>query len=328
MENPIIADVKRGGIVESVHRGAFVVVDAQGKVLASAGDIARPIYPRSAIKAFQALPLLQSGGAQALQLSDEELALLCASHDGEPDHVRVAGQILHKCGCAEHHYECGSHWPSSRDAANALLRGGQKPRAIHNNCSGKHAGMIAMANHLGVEVAGYVKPQHAVQQNVAKAMGDICDVNLAHAPMAMDGCSVPTWAMGLRNMALGFARLSQPDHVHGQKLIAAVRAHPFMVAGSQGFDTRIMQAVPRLFIKFGAEAVHCGVVAHAGIGFAMKCDDGAKRAVEVAVARMLAGLGCWTEAEETSLMSFASEPMVNWQKHEVGMIAAHVGTFS
>jgi L-asparaginase II len=315
--NPVIAEILRGTMVESRHRGAFVVCDANGKVAASMGDTNAVVFPRSAIKAFQALPLLQSGAADRFGLTPEEIALCCSSHDGEPEHVRVARSILAKAGNTEQDLECGSHWPSSNDAMRALVKAGDIALSIHNNCSGKHGGMLALARAMGVGVEGYVKPDHPVQQEIAKAYGAICGLDLGNAPMAIDGCSVPTWALPLSNVAVGFANLiATPE---GQRIIAAVRAHPFMVAGSTRYDTKIMQAVPRLFIKLGAEGVFCGCIPHAGLGFALKCDDGAYRGAEVAVAEMLIKLNVWTSDESDALSTFATRPLKNWRKLETGL---------
>jgi L-asparaginase II len=204
--NPIIAEILRGTMVESRHRGAFAVCDASGKIVQSMGNSAAPVYPRSAIKAFQALPMLQSGAADRFGLTPEEIALCCSSHDGEPEHVRVARSILAKAGNSEHDLECGSHWPSSNDAMRAMVRAGEVALPIHNNCSGKHAGMLALARQLDVDVRGYVKPDHPIQKQIAKAYGAICGLDLSKAPMAIDGCSVPTWALPLSNVATGFAQ--------------------------------------------------------------------------------------------------------------------------
>jgi L-asparaginase II len=321
-DNPVIAEVTRGEVVESQHRGAFVVMDRNQQIVARAGDIKRPVFPRSAIKAFQALPLLESGAAQAFNLTDAEIALTCSSHDGEPMHVATALSILGKCRCGEQHLECGAHWPTNRQSANKLLLDGHKPSALHNNCSGKHAGMIASCTHLGFNPKSYVEVDHPLQRAIAMRMGEMCDVKLQDAPIGTDGCSVPTWAYPLHNMALGFARLTQTDFEAGQRIIAAARAHPELVAGTHRYDTKIMQAVPRLFIKVGAEGVFCGCIPHAGLGFALKCDDGAMRGAEVAIAGALAALPVWTDAETQALVSFAQDVMFNWQKRDVGRVRA------
>jgi L-asparaginase II len=324
MFNPIIAELRRGGVVESRHRGAYAVVDAQGSVIAKAGTFVEAFFPRSAIKAFQCLPLIESGAAKAFNLNDEEIALCCASHGGEAEHVRVARSVLAKAGIAETCYECGAHFPTTREAANVLIRAGQKPLSVHNNCSGKHAGMLALARHLGADLEGYVEPDHPVQIAVADCLTRYTGVDVAKAPRGIDGCSVPTWALPMDKIALAFAKLCDPSNTAAQWIIRAARAHPFLIAGTGRFDTKIMQAVPRLFIKVGAEGVFCGCIPHAGLGFALKCDDGAVRGAEVAVAEMLAHLDVWTETERAELDTFAREPLHNWRKLYVGEINAVV----
>jgi len=320
MTNPVIAEITRGGIVESRHRGAFAVLDATGHVVSAEGAIAAAVYPRSAVKAFQCLPVVESGAADRFGFTDEEIALCCASHNGEPDHLRVARSMLAKAGNAESFYECGAHWPYHEASRVALIRAGGDPAQLHNNCSGKHAGMLALARQLGADPHGYVNPDHPVQRQIATTMGALCDVDLDAQPCGTDGCSVPTWAMPLRNLALGFARFANPDFAAARRIIAAVRAHPFMVAGSGDFDTLIMQAVPRVFVKTGAEGVYCACIPHAGLGIALKCDDGAARAAEVAIASVLAGLDVWTAEEKSTLDGFRHHPLLNWRRREVGEV--------
>lgn len=316
--NPTLAEILRGNTVESFHRGAFAVANATGEIILSQGDIARNIFPRSAIKAFQCVPLIESGTADRFGFGDEDIALACSSHSGEAEHVRVATSMLQKAGIAEEAYECGSHWPERMDDKSALIKAAELPRAVHNNCSGKHAGMLAVAKQLGAPLKDYVKRDHPVQQAVARAIDHYCHVDTATAPCGIDGCSVPTWAMPLSNLAQGFARLFAPSNTTGQRIARAASAHPFLIAGTNKFDSRIMTAVPRLFIKVGAEGVYCGAVPHASLGFALKIDDGAVRGAEVAVARMLSKLDCWTSEEKTTLESFSHSTLSNWRKLEVG----------
>ena len=320
--NPVLAEILRGPTVESQHRGAFVVVDARGHVLRSAGDIRKAVFPRSAVKAFQCVPVIESGAADHFGLSDEEIALCCASHTGEAEHVRVASSILRKAGIDETAYECGTHWPERMDDRVALIKAGETPRAIHNNCSGKHAGMLLLAKYLGAPLSDYVMKDHPVQQAVARALDGYCDADTANAPQGIDGCSVPTWALPLENAARGFAKLFAPENSVGERIAKAVSDNPFMVAGTGKFDTRIMQAVPRLFIKYGAEAVYCGAIPHAGLGFALKIDDGAGRAAEVAIARILSELNCWTADEADAISGFTHSTIRNWRKLEVGQARA------
>lgn len=329
--NPVIAEVTRGGIVESRHTGAYAVVDKDGKLVAAAGDIDRAIFPRSAIKAFQCLPLVESGAADRFGFTDEDIALACASHNGEAAHVRVAGGMLAKAGMSETNYECGAHWPYELSAQHNMLRHDEEPRAIHNNCSGKHAGMLALARHLQVPTEGYTRIDHPVQRAVAKAMSELCEIDIAAQPHGIDGCSVPTWAIPLRHLALGFARfgsgagLSAVRSAACRRIIEAVRAHPFMVAGSNRFCTKLMEKVPRAFVKTGAEGVFCGAIPHAGFGLALKCDDGAHRASETAMAALMASLPVWTETERQNLVSFAAADLSNWRKIHVGDVHAAIG---
>ena len=318
MSNPVIAEVTRGGTVESRHTGAFVVVDRDGHVVLAGGDIERVVFPRSAVKAFQCIPVIESGAANRFGFNDEEIALACSSHNGEAEHLRVARAMLRKAGNSEELYECGAHWPTGTSAHQTAIRQYTEALPVHNNCSGKHAGMLALSRQLGADPKGYVKPDHPVQRAIAKAMGDICDCNLDHQPRGIDGCSVPTWAIPLRNMALGFATLTA--HPAGQRIIAAARKFPFMVAGTESFDTGLMRAVARVFVKGGAEGVHCGCIPHAGLGIAIKCDDGAGRASEVAMAAILAKLDVWTADENQALASFTNQNLANWRHIGVGTV--------
>jgi L-asparaginase II len=320
MANPVIAEVTRGPIVESRHTGAFAVVEGDGRLMHSRGDIDAPIYPRSAIKAFQCLPLIASGAADRFGLLDEEIALCCASHNGEADHVRVARAILGKAGRSESDLECGAHWPYDHGAQRALVKQDAKPSSLHNNCSGKHAGMIALSVHLGVDPAGYAAIHHRVQREMAASIAGLCRMDADSLPHGIDGCSVPTWAFPLKAMAQGFASLSQS--LHGRRIMTSVGAHPWMVAGTGRYDTQLMEAVPRAFVKVGAEGVYGACVPHAGLGLALKCDDGAARAAEVAMAAMLASLDVWEPGERAALERFAVDEMKNWRKISVGDIHA------
>ncbi|MGE0213009.1 MAG: asparaginase [Parvibaculaceae bacterium] len=322
MSNPVLVEALRGGAVESRHRCAYAVSDGEGRLVASAGDVARPVFPRSAIKAIQALPLIESGAADAFGFTDEEVALACASHNGEPEHVRVAGAMLAKIGLTEDALECGPHWPGDQRAARALAAKGERPRRIHNNCSGKHAGMLAVARHLSVDPKGYTGRGHPVQQAVERALGELTGVETAACPCGTDGCSVPTWAVPLKNLAHAFARLACGQRPAARRIFLAVAAHPFMVAGTDRFCTRLMEAVPRAFMKTGAEGVFCAAVPHAGLGLALKCDDGASRASEVAVAAVLARLQVWTEEERGKLDGFTRVTLSNWDGLEVGEVRA------
>ncbi len=323
MTNPVIVEVTRGGIVESRHRGAVAVTGPYGALLKSIGDVDTPVFPRSAMKALQALPLVESGAAEAFGFTDAEIALACASHNGEETHVRTVRAMLRKIGLDEHALACGAQWP--RDECR-LRCSGEEPGDVHNNCSGKHAGMLALAVHTGADPEGYWKIGHPVQQRVMATISEVCDHDLSAAPWGHDGCSLPNWAIPLRRLSLGFSRLATgrdmaPERAGAsERIVSAVRANPFMVAGTGRFCTRLMEAVPRAFVKVGAEGVYCACIPHAGIGIALKCDDGARRAAEVTIAAVLASLDVWTEEESRRLQELATVPIDNFRGIHTGEI--------
>jgi L-asparaginase II len=326
MVNPVLVEVSRGGIVESRHTGAFAVVDSSGKTLSARGDIDLAIFPRSAIKAFQCLPVVESGAADEYGFSDAEIALACASHSGEAEHIRLARSMLAKAGNREDDYECGAHWPQATEAFHHLIRAGAQPSPVHNNCSGKHAAMLALARKLGVDTRGYTSREHPVQRAIARTISALCEVDADALACGIDGCSVPTWAIPIRKLALGFARFGSGDglpearRTAAARITGAVRDFPFMVAGTDRYCTKLMQMVPRAFVKTGAEGVFCSAVPHAGLGIALKCDDGANRASEVLMAAILAGLPVWSELEYDALRFFSHADLWNWRKLRVGEI--------
>ncbi len=323
-QNPVFVEATRGGIVESQHRGAFAVVSTDGTMVASAGDIEAPIFPRSAIKAFQALPVVESGAADQFGFTPEEIALCCSSHGGEARHTETAARMLSKVGVDADQLECGGHWPTHQHTTNCMLSKGERFGQIHNNCSGKHAGMHALSARLGVDPTGYTGVDHPVQKAIRETMQSMCEVDLSGAPVGFDGCSVPTWAYPLKNMALGFAKLGAGQDLPAarraaaDRIIEAVRAHPFMVAGTGRACTALMEAVPRVFVKIGADGVYCACVPHAGLGIALKCESGSSDAAEIAIAGLLAALPVWTKEEQNAFIAQASRPLRNRRKIQVG----------
>ena len=319
-ENPVLVEVLRGGRVESLHRGAAAVLDADGGVVLALGDVARPVFPRSAVKAIQALPLIESGAADRFGLSDEELALACASHSGEPGHVAGAAAMLAKAGLDERALACGAHWPLGAEAARALAR---EPSSLHNNCSGKHAGFLCVACALGLPVEGYEAPAHGVQRAVKAALEDVCGERLDDDRRGVDGCSIPTYAVSLEALARGFARmatgrgLGRERAAAARRLLAAVAANPWHVAGTGRFDTRAMTALGGAAItKTGAEGVFCAALPALGLGIAVKADDGATRAAEAMVAALIAR---FLDTPE-DFATLARPGLVNWRGIEVGEI--------
>ena len=339
--NPDLVHALRGGIVESFHRGALAIVDADGTLVRSLGDIDRPIFPRSACKVLQALPLVASGAAEAFGLNDAELALACASHGGEPGHTATAASMLAKAGLDVTALECGAHWPYADSAIKALAAAGQSPSALHNNCSGKHSGFVCvgclMARAAGREpaeyVRGYIGRQHPVMREVTAALAAATGANLDQAPVGTDGCSIPTYAIPLRQLAHGFARVAtgvglSDGHARAAKrLRQAVAASPFHVGGTVRFDTKVMQRLgERVFCKVGAEGVYCAALPDRGLGVALKMDDGnTARAAEVVVAAVIEALVALSDDERGFMASFSDAAMVNWNGIEVGRLQAGAG---
>ncbi|MFU0506682.1 asparaginase [Pseudaminobacter sp. NGMCC 1.201702] len=327
MTDPVLVEVLRGELVESVHRGCVAVVDADDKVLLQIGDIDRPVFPRSAVKAIQALPLVETGAADAYDFGDKELALACASHNGEPAHAELASAMLAKSGLDEAALECGAHWPSYQKATVALARTGGSPSALHNNCSGKHAGFLCACCHSGIDRHGYVKADHAFQKMVCEALEGVTGARHDAGNRGTDGCSIPTYAVPLKNVAHGFARMAtgiglEPVRAAAAKrLMDACMAEPFYVAGTSRADTRLMGSAPgRIFVKVGAEGVFCGALPELGVGIALKCDDGTARAAEVMVAAVLAKLLAEDETLADTLRQMANPVLSNWNGIKVGSL--------
>jgi L-asparaginase II len=323
MNSVVIAEILRSGHVESRHTGAFVVADTNGRIVQSGGDPERAVFPRSAIKALQALPLVASGAADRFGLSHAELALACASHSGAPVHAVTALSMLRKAGRDEACLECGTHWPTSERAARALAADGARPGPRHNNCSGKHAGFVCLATAAGWETEGYVAPDHRVMRVVRAAVQAVTGARQDASNMGIDGCSIPTYAMPLVALATGFARfgtgIGMPAGFDAAavRLRTAVAAHPAMVAGQGRFDTVVMAALGEaIFIKIGAEGIQCGALPSLGLGFALKCDDGGVRAAEAASASLLRGL----LGPATVLDELATVLLKNWNGFEVGAV--------
>jgi L-asparaginase II len=335
--NPILVEAWRGNTVESFHRGAFAVVDAAGAVVAAQGDTVRPVFPRSAIKVLQALPLVESGAADRFGLTDEELALACASHDGEATHVQTAAAVLSKTGLDASVLECGTHWPYNEAAKLALAAAGAVPSALHNNCSGKHAGFVCLGCMMAADrdrrafLSGYVQAEHPLMREINAAVESATGCTLANAPVGTDGCGIPTFGIALANLAHAFARIASGQGLTpgraaaAKRLRGAVAAAPFMVGGSARFDTRVMALFgERVFCKVGAEGVYCAALPDAGWGLALKMDDGNNaRACEVAVAALLEALGvARTEPERALLAALSNVSLRNWRGLEVGRLAA------
>jgi L-asparaginase II len=294
-EDVPLAAVTRGALVESVHRGRLVICDPDGKVIEAAGDPKAYIYARSSAKPFQALPLVRSGAADALGLSDDELAVVCASHNAEEPHLAAVTSILEKAGLTEDDLQSGAHLPLYEPEADRLIRSSEEPRPVHGNCSGKHAGMLAVCVHEGYDTVTYRDPAYPLQRRILGLIAEVCGLRDDEVLVAGDNCGVPAFALPLRSFATGLARIATgralPDELAGAALRIrdAMREHPFMVAGTGRFDTELMASTD-LLVKGGAEAV-LAVGSQEGWGMALKVSDGAVRAVRPAALAALGGMG-------------------------------------
>ena len=326
--NPVLVEATRGGVVESAHRGAVAVVDADGGLLFSLGAIDRPVFPRSAVKPLQALVLMESGAADRFDLDDAAIALACASHRGEPFHTECAARSLAKAGLAATALECGAHWPMSESAGRDLASRGETPTALHNNCSGKHAGFLLAATALGVERKGYIEREHEIMRAMAAALAELSGAPLGDAAACgVDGCSIPTFAISLRALALSFARfgsgagLSPGRAAMAKRIRRAVATAPLMISGTDRFDSEVAAAYgDAVLVKTGAEGVYCGAFAEAGLGVAIKCDDGAARAAETMMAALIRRFA--DSAENSVAARYADRPLRNWNGIEVGRLQA------
>ena len=317
-----MAELWRGGRLESVHAGHAAVVDATGALVEAWGDPGAVIYPRSSCKMVQALPLIESGAAAAAGLTDRHLALACASHQGAAIHTGMVAEWLAAQGMAEPDLRCGAHWPDDRAAANALIRAGEKPCQVHNNCSGKHAGFLTLVRHLGAGPE-YVEVDHPVQAAVRAAFEEVTgETSPGHG---IDGCSAPNFACTVEGLARAMARFATARETDGRgramvRLRQAMMVHPELVAGEGRACTELMRAMDgRAAIKTGAEGVFVAIVPDRGLGIAVKIADGATRAAELAIAALLVRAGV-LERDHPVTRKRLDAVLSNWRGIEVGVL--------
>jgi L-asparaginase II len=314
----------RGEIVESVHRVHIAVAHADHGLIASAGNPAHHSFVRSSIKMFQALPFVEAGGVERLQLTGEELALCAASHGGEPFHVAAARSMLAKAGVTDTALACGPHLPLHDKTANAMLCAGETPGRIHNNCSGKHAGMLAHCVQQQWVTNGYHRASHPMQQRVLATLAHWMRISPGEVSTAIDGCGLPTFAIPLDAVAEGCARFSAAV-ASGDRAPAAIFnamvAHPEYVAGTDRLDTDLMRtAAGRLFAKVGAEGFYCAGIPSMKIGVALKVEDGSKRAAEPAILAVLRSIDAIGAGEIDRLRKYAAPEILNTRQEVVGYV--------
>lgn len=335
---PVFARVMRGNFVESGHRGDAAVVDEGGKLLAWSGESARPIFPRSAAKPFQALPLVESGGVERFRLGAAELALLCASHGGEPRHVRVARSLLRRGGFSPGDLVCGPQEPMDPRSARRLVSRGEPPTRLHNNCSGKHAGLLLACLARGLSANGYWKPEHPLQIEIRRRLARVASVREEGMQVAVDGCGLPVLSIPLAALALAYARLvsravdgeTPAEREARHRLCGAMWERPEMVAGRGRFTTAFLEASRgRSIGKEGAEAVYAiGIRSRSptepSVGIAFKIEDGGTRARDAVALSILDRLGFLSRRVGRELARFVAPPVVNAAGAVVGSVRAEV----
>lgn len=323
----MIVEVTRGDVVESVHRVAACAVDGRGNVLLEDGDVGAAVFLRSAAKPFIAAAALEAGVRERFGLDSREIAVMAASHFGEPFHVAAVTSILKKIGLDESALQCGTHLPYDQTTADEIVRSGRALSPLYNNCSGKHAGILALCLTIGADIETYLDLHNPVQQRILTFCARISDEDPAAWPIGVDGCGIPVYATGLRKAALSFARLATFQGVTARDAAAlemvrdAMVAHPEYVAGTGQLDTVLMQSFPgEIACKGGAEGVHGVAAIAAGFGYAAKVLDGAGRARGPSTIAALRPLGAIGAAIPTNLDRFAHPLVYNRAGSAVGEI--------
>ena len=319
-----MVEALRGDVVESIHRVHVAVAHPEQGLIASAGNPAHHSFVRSSIKMFQALPFVEGGGVERFQLTGEELALCTASHGGEPFHVAAARSILAKAKVTESALACGAHLPLHEPTANAMLCAGEAPGRIHNNCSGKHSGMLAHCVQQQWVTNGYHKATHPMQQRVLTTLTKWMRINTEDVSLAVDGCGLPTFAIALDAVAEGCARFAAAvadGDPAPSAIFNAMVAHPEYVAGTDRLDTDLMRAASTpLFAKVGAEGFYCAAIPSMKLGVALKVEDGNKRAAEPAILAVLKHIDAIGASELDRLSKYAEPELLNTRREVVGHV--------
>jgi L-asparaginase II len=336
MESEILAKAIRGETVESIHRGHLIIVNGAGKTIARLGNPETITFWRSSAKPFQTLPFISSGAAEQFGFSEKEIALACGSHSGESFHIEAARKMLDKANFTEADLHCGTHPPFDEKTAERMIRAGEKPTQIYNNCSGKHAAMLALARHIGADVQTYEQLENPVQQKVLETVSVFTDISEDQIKIGIDGCALPNFAVPISAMARAFAKLVFPPKSFDDKLqkasrqiVSAMMNFPEMIGGTRRLDTLIMQAAPgKIISKVGAEGVYlAGILPNeqwkTGLAIAFKIEDGDDRRARAVVAiRLLRQVGILNDGNDENLREYSPITLKNWRGDMVGKIAA------
>jgi L-asparaginase II len=326
----LTVEVTRGDLVESLHRVDACAVDVRGGVRFVRGDVDRPVYLRSSAKPFIAGAVVAGGAVERFGFEQREIAVMSASHYGEPFHVAAVRSILSKIGLDESALQCGPQMPYDEASARAMIRGDIEPSAIFNNCSGKHAGILALSLMLGADVTTYLDIDHPAERRILEFCARVHDDDAATWPIGVDGCGIPVYATSLRRAALAFARLADPSsYQHATDaqalhvIASAMRAFPEYVAGTNQLDTVLMQTSGNIVCKTGAEGVHGAGIVDQGCGYASKVIDGNGRARAPGTIAALRALGAIDTDSYAQLERLAHPPVRNWAGDSVGEIRAN-----
>ena len=333
MKSEILAEVIRGETVESIHLGHLIVVDGAGETVAGIGDSELVTYWRSAAKAFQAIPFITSGAADHFNFSEKEIALACASHNGEEMHTETCEQMLEKCGLNESDLLCGSHLPFDNETAKQMIKADERATQIHNNCSGKHSAMLAFAKYTNADLESYLSLENPIQKAILETVSIFTEVPKNEIKLGVDGCSAPNFAVSLRAMASAFAKLvNSPESFDEnlksacEKIVSAMTNFPEMIGGTGRLDTDIMQALKgKVICKVGAEGVWSAAILPCekwkkGLGIALKVEDGDdKRARPVVAVELLRQLGV---LENETLAELSPMPVNTRRGEKVGEVRA------
>lgn len=321
----IVAKTYRGNIIDLTHIGHIAVVDYTGKILYKYGNPERVTFARSSAKPIQAIPVLESGAVEEYGITDKEIAIFCASHNGESFHVDAVRSILKKAGLNEDYLQCGSHYPLASYVTEEMKSKGITPENIHCNCSGKHSGMLITCKYYGEDLYTYYKPEHPVQKRIMKTISEVCEYDEDKILTAVDGCGVPVHAMPLYKFAQGFARLSKPDVFSAdrekviRRITSAMTKYPEMVAGTDRICTDLMKVCgDRLFAKGGAAAYYAVGLKDKGIGITFKIEDGNSKIVPAVVLETLRQLDVIKDEELKKLEKYYVLKIKNHKKEIVG----------
>ncbi len=322
---PALVQVTRGSLIESLHRGSIVVVDASGRQIAALGDPAETVFLRSAAKPLQALPVVETGAADRFSLTPAEIAVMCGSLNGQDFQVAAVRSILDKIGLTPKALDCGIHRPSHRPTAAAMSKAGEKPTELHNNCAGKHAAMLVLCVHHGWPVKGYTEIGHPVQGLILNKVAEMTGVPSAEIGLGIDGCGVPVFALPLKNLALAYARLAEAaaraEPKAAARLMSAMLDHPEMIAGDDRICTEVMRAGDSRFLaKTGAEGTYALALPEKGWGVALGMEDGHARGLNPVVVETLVQLGQLSPEEAARLASFHRSVIKNHRGQEVGLV--------